>query len=137
LNIGGWDDNGGMTNANLYFTGVQSTSNLSCVNTEDQFSVFNSNAKLTYKVGLISIREMLLFNSSNIFKTGQNYWLNTPYSFESSSISDRYVYSTGYLYNNSIVSNLYGVRPTVSLIPGIKYTEGDGSKEHPYVIKTN
>ena len=30
-----------------------------------------------------------------------------------------------------------GVRPTISLIPGIEYTDGDGSMANPYVVDTS
>ena len=132
----GWNDNGGRTNTKLQFNEYNSSLNLSCTNITDQFSVSNSSAKLTYKVGLISNPEANLFGNGNIRKTGNHYWVASPYAFNTNYGSGRYNSRDGYL-NNTSLSTSYGVRPSISLIPGIKYSEGDGSKEHPYIIKTN
>ena len=56
--LGGWNPDGGMTNAYLQFKEYSVTSDLSCTNTTDQFSISNNNAKLTYKVGLMSSPEV-------------------------------------------------------------------------------
>ena len=38
---------------------------------------------------------------------------------------------------SSHVSSQSGIRPSVSLKPEIEYTEGDGSKNNPYIIDTS
>ena len=63
--LNGWNPNGGMTNTYLQFKEYNVTSDLSCTNTTDRFSVSNSSATLTYKVGLMSSPEMNIMNNSN------------------------------------------------------------------------
>ena len=134
--LNGWNPDGGMTNAYLQFKEYNVTSDLSCTNTTDQFSISNNNAKLTYKVGLMSSPEMNILNNSNARKTGQVYWLASPNYFNDSSARGRYVYTggnMGYYY----VNDVYGVRPAVSLTPGTRYSDGDGSMANPYVVDTS
>ncbi len=79
---------------------------------------------------------MNLLNQNSARKSGQSYWLFSPGRF-----GNQYAihYSTdvngdlGTIYTNSV----YGVRPAISLIPGIEYTSGDGSMANPYVVDTN
>ena len=134
--LNGWNPDGGMTNTYLQFKGYSVTSDLSCTNTTDKFSVSNSNAQLTYKVGLMSSPEMNILNNVNARKTGQDYWLASPVYFSDNTAQGRRV-STGGGLNSIVVYLSYGVRPAVSLIPGIKYSDGDGSMANPYIIKTN
>ena len=134
--LNGWNPDGGMTNAYLQFKEYNVTSDLSCTNTTDQFSISNNNAKLTYKVGLMSSPEMNILNNSNARKTGQVYWLASPNYFNDSSARGRYVYTggnMGYYY----VNDVYGVRPAVSLTPGTRYSDGDGSMANPYIVEVN
>ena len=129
----GWNPNGGSTSTYMSFYGA---SDLSCPNDTDKFSVSNNKAKLTYKVSLMSYREMNLLNNSNARKTGQNYWLASPSYFDATDIYGalgRFVYSNGDM-GGSYVNDTFGVRPAVSLTPGTCYSDGDGSMEHPYII---
>ena len=135
--LNGWNPNGGMTNAYLQFKEYNVTSDLSCTNTTDQFSISNNNAKLTYKVGLMSSPEANIMNNSNARKTGQYYWLASPYSFSSGSAFGRRVSTVGDMSYNGVSSAL-GVRPAVSLSPGVEFVDGgDGSMANPYVVKIN
>ena len=134
LSLNGWNPNGGSITAYLQFKRYNTTNDLSCTNITDQYSVTNPNALLTYKVGLISSGEML-FNSYAI-KTGQNYWVAAPNSFQNDFVFSSYVNSNGYI-NYDIVNKRNGVRPAVSLAPGTEYSDGDGSMENPYVVKMN
>ena len=127
--LGGWDPNGGSLSRSMFF---YRDSALSCTNDTDKFSVSNNKAKLTYKVGLMSYREMNLLNN-NIRKTGQDYWLASPYVFDYEYAHEFHVYTTGGLYVN-LVNHAYGARPVISLKPGIEYSDGDGSQDHPYII---
>ena len=131
----GWNPNGGSVSTNMYFKEYSLTSDLSCTNTTDRFSVSNPSATLTYKVGLMSSPEMNILNNSNIRKTGQLYWLASPGYFNNFNAYGRYVNSNGSMYN--YIYDSYGVRPAVSLKPKIKYLSGDGSMEHPYMITIN
>ena len=132
--LNGWNPDGGSTTAYLQFKEYNVTSDLSCTNTTDQFSISNNNAKLTYKVGLMSSPEMNILNNSNARKTGQYYWLASPYYFYSDGAYGRIVGSNG---NMSYYSVYYasGVRPAVSLTPGIEYSDGDGSMANPYKVE--
>ena len=129
----GWNPNGGNTSIYMYFYGA---SDLSCPNDTDKFSVSNNKAKLTYKVGLMSYREMNLLNNANARKTGQYYWLGSPNAFSSSNASEWRVFTNGGLNSNG-VNSAYGVRPAVSLRPGTTYSSGDGSMANPYVVIIN
>lgn len=132
--LNGWNPDGGSTKAYLQFKEYNVTSDLSCTNTTDQFSISNNNAKLTYKVGLMSSPEMNIMNNSNARKTGQYYWLVSPGYFFNSYARGRLVYTNGNMVNN-YVNNAFGVRPAVSLTPGIEYSDGDGSMANPYKVE--
>ena len=134
--LNGWNPDGGSTTESLQFKENNGTSDLSCTNTTDQFSISNNNAKLTYKVGLMSSPEMNILNNSNARKTGQNYWLASPgFFYSTGSAYGRFAYTDGSM-GSGYVSNTRGVRPAVSLSPSTFYTSGDGSMENPYVIYT-
>lgn len=132
--LNGWNPDGGSTKAYLQFKEYNVTSDLSCTNTTDQFSISNNNAKLTYKVGLMSSPEMNIMNNSNARKTGQYYWLVSPYYFFNYYAYGRFVNSSGDMSYYS-VNFARGVRPAVSLTPGIEYSDGDGSMANPYKVE--
>ncbi|MBR1937052.1 MAG: hypothetical protein IJ842_05090 [Bacilli bacterium] len=135
--LGGWNPDGGMTNTYLQFKNYNVSSDLSCTNTTDKFSVSNNKAKLTYKVGLMSSSEINILNNDNVRKAGRYYWLASPYFFN--IIYYAYscvVTSSGHLSNDGIYFS-QGLRPAVSLKPGTVYLSGDGFMEHPYVVDTN
>ena len=129
----GWNPDGGNLSTYMYFYGA---SDLSCPNDTDKFSVSNNKAQLTYKVGLMSYREMNLLSNSNARKTGKYYWLASPDSFYSDYARGWRVGSDGFMSSYS-VNDSYGVRPAVSLTPGTRYSDGDGSMEHPYIVNTD
>ena len=130
----GWNPNGGSIINVLHFKEYNTTSDLSCTNDTDKFSVSNNKAKLTYKVGLLSSPEMNILNSNNTLKTEQMYWLNSPYFFDGSGQGVT-VYADGEV-GYDYFSNAHGVRPAISLIPGIRYSDGDGSMANPYIVST-
>ena len=134
--LNGWSPNGGSLTEYLQFKEYSVGSDLSCTNVTDRFSISNNNAKLTYKVGLMSSPEMNLLNQANARKTGQNYWLASPNSLGSFNAFARLVGSNGSM-NGYSVSVVYGVRPAVSLVSGIEYSEGDGSMSSPYILDLN
>ncbi len=133
--LGGFNPNGGSVTSYLQFKEYSVGSDLSCANVTDKFSISNSSAQLTYKVGLMSVPEMNLLYNENARKTGEDYRLVTPYYFSANS-SDRILTSQGYWNTGSVVSDPYGARPAVSLIPGMRYSSGDGSMANPYVVDT-
>ena len=133
----GWNPNGGSVSTYMYFKEVNATSDLSCTNTTDKFSVSNNKAKLTYKVGLMSSPEMNILNNSNARKTGQYDWLGSPSGFWGSyGAYGCRVFSDGNM-SSINVTGADGVSPAVSLITGTEYSSGDGSMANPYVVDTN
>ena len=132
----GWNPNGGSVSTYMYFKEYNVTSDFSCTNTTDRFSVSNPSAALTYKVGLMSSPEMNILNNNNARKTGQWYWLASPYLFNTGSGAfGRFVVTNGSM-NYYYVNYTNGVRPTISLKPGTIYSNGDGSMTNPYVVAT-
>ena len=123
------------------------TPTLKCQNTKDKFTVnaSNGNGALTYPVGLITADEMAYAggvykkgNSSFYLYTGQLYWALSPYTFDGSSANEFNLISGGSLYVNIVYGfsiGSAGVRPSVSLQPGIAMTGGgSGTSADPFVI---
>ena len=111
----------------------------------DGFTVSTSsggNGKLTYPVGLLTADEVMLAggrgngssNSEYYLYTGQSYLLLSPSEFSINAYGF-YVSSDGGLFNNCSVGYSRGARPSVSLAPGTRITEGDGTVNSPYVIE--
>ena len=48
-----------------------------------------------------------------------------------------YVARDGHLGYSYVGDTSIGIRPTISLIPGIQYSSGDGSMANPYVVQMN
>ncbi len=132
-NLSGWNPNGGSIKNNMTF----SKTGLVCSNITDRFSLSNSQAKLKYPVGLLSKEELDLLNNNTLRKTGSSYWTMTPQFYgESESI---YYISSSYGSINSGSGNTMGIsiRPAITLKKNTMYSSGNGSKENPYVVKTN
>ena len=113
-----------------------------CSNINDSFTVSSEkgNGKLTYPVALLTADEIMLAggrggssNSSYYLYTGDYWWSLSPNSYDGSLANGFYVYSTGSLLNRNVNGTL-GVRPSVSLAPGIMVVNGDGSSEKPYEV---
>ena len=119
------------------------TPTLKCAQDNDKFTVnaSNGNGALTYPVGLITADEMAYaggvygsLNSSFYLYTGQYFWALSPSSFNGSFAGGFTLYSSGALYYD-IVYTSRGVRPSVSLQPGIGMTGGgSGTAAEPFVI---
>ena len=110
-----------------------------CLNeSRDGFTVSaasGGNGKLTYPVGLLTMDEVMLVGGGNAYLyTGKHYWLLSPSDFRDQLAIGFYVYSNGYL-NYSFVGNSGGVRPSIVLSKGTRYSSGDGSFTNPYVIE--
>ena len=124
------------------------TPTLKCQNTRDKFTTktINGNGNLTYPVGLITADEIVYAggglgssntNSSFYLHTGQDLWALSPYSSGGSSADEFYLRSNGALHYITALSYVYisyGVRPSVSLQPGIAMTGGSGTATDPFVI---
>ena len=130
------------------------TPTYNCTNSKDAFSGSNSEAKLTYPIGLMTADEIAYaggkyltnlpspyawyyINSANGSITGSTWWwLLSPSSWD-----DNYAYvflmssssQPGNL-NYSVLNDIYGVRPAISLKSCIKYSTGNGAPETPYEI---
>ncbi len=116
----------------------------------DGFTVSTSsggNGALTYPVGLLTADEVMLaggstvyYDNNNYLDTGQSYWLLSPNTFSYSNYAFHFIangfyyYYNGYLSSNT-VSNSGGVRPSIVLSKGTRYSSGDGSFTNPYVIE--
>ena len=134
---GGWNPDGGDIKSDLKFPEYywNSTIDLNCPNETDKFSTGNEKAKLEYKVGLLSLAETRLSSLNKLLKPGSEYWLISPERF---SITNG-IFPHGYIVaptNSGVrwISYEYGVRPSVSLLPGTEYISGEGSMQNPYVI---
>lgn len=145
--LNGWNPNGGDTTKYLYFGGYSRaystySPSLSC-NKNDAFTKENvaiGNGKLTYPVGLITADEIMLGggktganNSTYYLYTNKTYWSGSPSSYDNYAFGF-FVYYSGYL-NYRNVYNSYGVRPAVSLKPGVRFASGDGTSDTPYVVE--
>ena len=115
---------------------------LSCPNLADSFTVSseNGNGKLTYPVALLTADELTLagsgyrgYSANSYLNTGQYWWSFSPEYFYSDYAYEFGVYSSGRLSYNS-VNGALGVRPSVSLAPGILVSRGDGTSENPYEL---
>ena len=119
-------------------------SDLSCPSLADSFTVSskNGNGKLTYPVALLTTDEATLgglgwsgHSSSSYLNTGQYWWSLSPYVFSNINAYEFSVGSNGLNYN--CVDRANGVRPSVSLAPGILVFRGTGTSENPYELELN
>ena len=141
LNLNSWNPNGGSTTGSssyLQFKNYNTNYSLVCGSVTDQFRVGNTKAPLKYPVGLLTAPEVWLAYkgasySTYYLKTGQYYWLGSPYysTFDAFGGS---VNSSGDV-SNFYVVNPRGARPSVSLKPGTEYISGNGSYTSPFLIE--
>ena len=123
------------------------TPTLKCAQDNDKFTVntSNGNGALTYPVGLITADEMVYAggkyyssssdaNGSFYLYTGKSYWALSPFDFLY-PFADEFGLSSGGHLHSSTVNTPRGVRPSVSLQPGIGMTGGgSGTAADPFVI---
>ncbi len=112
---------------------------LSCERVEDKYSIANEKAKLKYPVGLLSADEIAINNVYNSLYENKQFWSMSPayLSYCNSYKSTVSYVSSAYSITSSCDSNVdnnYAVRPAITLIDNIKYKEGNGSQETPYII---
>ena len=128
-----------------------------CTNNKDAFSGSNSEAKLTYPIGLMTADEIMraggrydtnlpspyawyYLNSAGGSITGSITWLSlSPYDSSNSlfGIPDVWIVCGSKLpgrLQSGNVFNKKGVRPVISLKTCIKYSTGNGTPETPYEI---
>lgn len=103
------------------------------------------NGALTYPVGLLTANEAMLaggsgLNSNYYLYNGRDYWLLSPAEISDirmtiSFIEGSYPYTIGGDINQMNGNVTAGVRPSVSLVAGTKYTGGSGTVDDPYIVK--
>ena len=144
----GWDPTGNVTGNTLYYSPYDRAYNtnvpsLSCANKNDTFTVSNGNGnqKLTYPVALLTSDEITLAGgkggSSSTFylASGEYYWSLSPSYFRYNYANGFFVISYGDLDYLGNVNYASGLRPSVSLKPGMPVISGDGTSTSPYVIE--
>ena len=120
--------------------------NVECSNqSQDGFTVSTNSGgtgTLTYPVGLLTADEVMLaggkksYNSNYYLYTGSLYWTLSPSDFHYGHAYNFLVDSVGSLVSDrNYVSVSRGVRPVISLAPGIRTTDGIGTIDDPYVIE--
>ena len=148
FSLRGWDPDGGNVESYLFFTSYnnvyrEQTPSLICSNELDRFSKTPEvgNGSLKYKVGTLTADEVMyaggragVENKDYYLNTGSVYWTLTPFDYGTNVAQVWTVTRNGSLDWDFVDYNSYGVRPVISLIPGIDYSGGDGSATNPYVI---
>ena len=146
-NTNGWNPNGGSLSESLYYAPYGRNyqtyePTLICLK-NDAFTVKETeigNGNLDYPVALLTSDEVMLAggsnstNSSFYLYTGQAYWTMSPYTVYNGHARSFYINTYG-RWNYSDVNNSLGVRPSVSLVQGIKTERGTGTVSDPYIIK--
>ena len=132
--FGSWNKDSSSLSTSLYFKQKNPNMDLRCENITDRFTTENNNtdAKLTYPVGLLTEPERGLM-SSTYAVTGEKYWSISPSSSKFYSDEVCIVDATGNSGSDSVSSN-NGVRPVITLIPSVEIEDGEGTLEKPYVI---
>ena len=132
------------------------TPTYNCTNSKDAFSGSNSEAKLTYPIGLMTADEIAYaggkgdtnltspyawyyLNSANGSITGGTFsWLLSPYRWSGDYARVFSVYGSGNpgtLVSYVVVWTPLAVRPAISLKTCTIWTSGNGAPETPYTIK--
>ena len=131
------------------------TPTYNCANIKDAFSGSNSEAKLTYPIGLMTSDEIsyaggktgtvlpspyawYYLNSAGGSITGSTYWWTlSPDYWGGSDSSVWFVDGPGYpgRLSNGVVGSSFALRPSVSLKSCTKWSSGDGSSSNPYTIQ--
>ena len=112
-----------------------------CPQTNDLFTTTTSqkgNKTLTYPIGLLTADEAIYSGvpvpepvDYNYYLNNTVYWTMSPH--DSFSNFANFVNIIGAGYNNNF--SLLGVRPVVNISSVVEITNGDGTKDNPYVIK--
>ena len=131
------------------------TPTYNCTNIKDAFSGSNSEAKLTYPIGLMTADEIAYaggkeftslpspyawyyLNSAGGSITGSTIWWSlSPFGWSGSYSTVWVVFGSsnpGYLSYTRVNDTSYGVRPAISLKSCIKYSTENGAPETPYEI---
>ena len=121
---------------------VSRTPSLICSRKNDKFTVNLSkgNGDLTYPIGLITADEIALAggvvwleNTSYYLYNSVDTWSISPAGFLQWTAVGLRLASFGHFGYHDVMSSL-GIRPLISLKPGIQIVSGNGSKTNPYKI---
>ena len=148
FNTSGWNKDYSNYDKWLWFGSRQRLDNkklsLVCPREIDKFTVnsSNGNGELTYPVGMITAEEMAFAggviwqtNTSYYLYNGVNNWSFSTSIFRSWGAHEFYLNSSG-IFSDYLVTGSLGVRPVVSLKPGIAVASGSGTSSSPYVIQS-
>ncbi len=138
----------------LYGSYVRNVANknpsLKCLRQNDQFAVTSNqtigNGELIYPIGLLTLDEVVLaggmyhsYNQGFYLYTGQNYWLISPFSFDSMTT----IASVGGVTADGGITSfetwstsMMGIRPVINLKSNVEITGGNGTRATPFLIKT-
>ena len=115
-----------------------------CPQTNDLFTTSTNskgNKALTYPVGLITLDEVVyaggtyhIANATYYLNNSTQYWTMSPWYFDGESADVGSVYGHG-LVSDDYSYFVFGVRAAVNLSSVVEITNGDGTKDNPYVIK--
>ena len=115
-----------------------------CPQTNDLFTTSTNskgNKALTYPVGLITLDEVVyaggtyhIANATYYLNNSTQYWTMSPWYFDGDSADVGSVYGHG-LVSDDYSYFVFGVRAAVNLSSVVEITNGDGTKDNPYVIK--
>ena len=135
-NLNGGTNENRITFGDFGLTYTSTNVSLSCNKDTDKFSIMNDQAHLKYSIGLQTAPEVVLTKNKAANKSGLVYYLMTPSMYLGNGVSVFAVYTDGSLYTLP-PANQYGIKPSISLAFNLKYINGDGSTNSPYVIDTN
>lgn len=108
-----------------------------CERIEDSYTVTSNsgNKKLKYPAALLTIDEVMMAGEAGYLSRGQKWWIMTPGNGCGGSYGcARMFYFDGTYIDNSDPDASFGLRPSVSLIPGIAISGGNGTSGNPYVV---
>ena len=149
--VNGWNYDRSTTRKYLFFNpfgrsyhiGVYNPS-LNCSNEADKFTVDDSNGNgvLTYPVGLLTADELIFAgsrmyvdNTSYYLCNGQNWWTISPAMYSDAWPHMFLINDAGKVSDVAVTAiDSAGVRPAISLAPGVEVSGGNGTKNNPYVL---
>ena len=149
------NDRGTSYGSSIYFPAytrlvTNKTPTYNCMNSKDAFSENNSEAKLTYPIGLMTADEVSFAgglwleeakswfykNSITLSSTGENFWWTlTPYFWSGSSAAMLAIrVSTPGAIKSDVTTDEGVIRPVISIKGDNIWKSGDGSATNPYEV---
>ena len=103
----------------------------------------NGNGNLTYKIGLLTVDELVYagysYNTSNTTvylqdnATGKFWWTMSPSKFDGTTANIWFIYGGSGTLNADNYGSDFGIRPAISLVSSIEVT-GSGTSNDPYKV---